>query len=48
VRILNGPFADRVGLYYGMKPHERIEVPLSLLGDSQRVTLPESDVGAAS
>jgi len=43
VRILKGPFAHRVGLYYGMKPHERIEVPLSLLGGSQRVTLPASD-----
>jgi len=27
-----------------MKPHERIEVLLSLLEGSQRVTLPESDV----
>ncbi len=41
VRILKG-------LYHGMKPHERIEVLLSLLGGSQRVTLPESDVEAAS
>jgi transcription antitermination factor NusG len=48
VRILKGPFAHDVGLYHGMKPHERIEVLLSLLGGSQRVTLPESDVEAAS
>ena len=48
VRILKGPFAHHVGLYHGMKPHERIEVLLSLLGGSQRVTLPESDVEAAS
>jgi hypothetical protein len=26
VRILKGPFAHHVGLYHGMKPHERIEV----------------------
>jgi hypothetical protein len=44
VRILKGLLAHHVGLHHGMKPHERIEVLLSLLEDSQRVTLPESDV----
>ena len=44
VRILKGLLAHHVGLYYGMKPHELIEVLLSLLGDFQRVTLRESDV----
>jgi hypothetical protein len=44
VRILKGLLAHHVGLYHGMKPHELIEVLLSLLEDSQRVTLPESDV----
>jgi len=44
VRILKGLLAHHVGLYHGMKPHERIEVLLSLLEGSQRVTLPESDV----
>jgi hypothetical protein len=34
VRILKGPFAHHVGLYQGMKPHERIEVLLSLSGGS--------------
>jgi hypothetical protein len=31
-----------------MKPRERIEVLLSLLGGHQRVTLPVSDVEAAT
>jgi transcriptional antiterminator RfaH len=39
VRVLTGPFADRVGLYAGMKPRERVEVLLALLGDTRRVTL---------
>jgi transcriptional antiterminator RfaH len=44
VRVLKGPFAHHVGLYHGMKPRDRVEVLLSLLGGSQRVTLSESDV----
>jgi transcriptional antiterminator RfaH len=39
VRILHGPFAGHVGLYAGMKPRERIEVLLAILGGAQRVTL---------
>jgi transcriptional antiterminator RfaH len=39
VRILKGPFARHVGLYHGMRPRDRVEVLLSLLGGSQRVTL---------
>jgi transcriptional antiterminator RfaH len=39
VRILKGPFADHVGLYAGMKPRERVEVLLAILGGAQRVTL---------
>jgi transcriptional antiterminator RfaH len=38
VRVLHGPFAGRVGLYAGMKPRERVEVLLALLGGQQRVT----------
>ena len=47
-RVLKGLLAHHVGLYHGMKPHECIEVLLSPLGGSQQVTLPESDVEAAS
>jgi transcriptional antiterminator RfaH len=39
VRVLQGPFTNRVGLFAGMKPHERVEILLQLLGGSQRVTL---------
>ena len=46
VRVLHGPFAGHVGLYAGMKPRERVEVLLAILGGSQRVTLPEGNVEA--
>ena len=39
LRVTRGPFAGHVGLYAGMKPHERVEVLLAILGGSQRVTL---------
>jgi transcriptional antiterminator RfaH len=39
LRILHGPFAGHVGLYAGMRPRERIEVLLAILGGAQRVTL---------
>jgi transcriptional antiterminator RfaH len=39
VRILRGPFHERLAIYDGMAPHERVVVLLSLLGGRQRVTL---------
>jgi transcription antitermination factor NusG len=36
---MRGPFAGCVGLYAGMRPHQRVEVLLAILGGSQRVTL---------
>jgi transcriptional antiterminator RfaH len=39
VRILHGPFIGHVGLFAGMKPRERVEVLLAILGAAQRVTL---------
>ena len=39
VRILHGPFTDHVGLYQGMRPRERVEVLLAILGGAHRVTL---------
>jgi transcriptional antiterminator RfaH len=44
VRIASGPFAGQFGLYAGMRPRQRVEVLLSLLGAQQRVTLPKDDV----
>jgi hypothetical protein len=36
---MRGPFAGCVGLYAGMRPHQRVEVLLAILGGSQLVTL---------
>ena len=47
VRIVRGPLRDRLGLYQGMKPHERVDVLLQLLGGACRVTLAKGDVAAA-
>ena len=47
VRIVRGPFTNHVGLYQGMKPRERIEVLLAVLGGSTRLTLPSDAVEAA-
>jgi transcription antitermination factor NusG len=44
VRVRHGPFANRVGLYAGMKPRERVAVLLTLLGGSRRVELADGDV----
>jgi transcriptional antiterminator RfaH len=46
VKILGGPFEGHWGLYAGMKPHQRIEVLLNLLGSQQRVELPRGAVSA--
>jgi transcriptional antiterminator RfaH len=46
VRVVRGVFRDQLGLYQGMRPHQRIEVLFSLLGGHQRVTLPKDDVEA--
>jgi transcriptional antiterminator RfaH len=47
VKVLGGVFAGHFGLYQGMRPHERVEVLLALLGSQQRVTLPRSDIELA-
>jgi len=44
VRVRRGPFANKVGLYAGMKPRDRVAVLLSLLGGSRRVELAHADV----
>ena len=44
LRVTRGPFAGHVGLYAGMKPRERVEVLLAILGGSQRVTLAADSV----
>ena len=44
VRITRGVFAGHLGLYAGMRPHERVAVLLQLLS---RVELPAGDVAPA-
>jgi transcription antitermination factor NusG len=44
VRVVQGPFAGHLGLFAGMRPHERVLVLLALLGGSQRVELARGDV----
>jgi transcriptional antiterminator RfaH len=39
VRVVRGPFQGQLGIYAGMKPRERVEVLLAILGGAQRVTL---------
>jgi transcriptional antiterminator RfaH len=45
VRVTRGPFQGQLGIYAGMKPRERVEVLLAVLG---RVTLPKGDVEVVS
>ena len=44
VRITRGPMAERLAIYDGQRPHERIAVLLALLGSVQRVELARRDV----
>jgi transcriptional antiterminator RfaH len=46
VRILRGPFSGHLAIFDDMKPRERIEILLQLLGAEQRVTLSKGDVEA--
>jgi transcriptional antiterminator RfaH len=46
VKILGGPFRGQLALYAGMKPHQRVELLLALLGSQQRAILPRADVEA--
>jgi transcriptional antiterminator RfaH len=46
VRILRGPFEGHLAIYHGMRPRQRVEVLLSLLGSRQRVTLDADAVEA--
>jgi transcriptional antiterminator RfaH len=47
VRIRHGPFRERLALYDGQAPHERVAVLLELLGGPHRVTLSKQDIEAA-
>jgi len=44
VRILYGPFTGHLAIFADMKPRQRVEVLLQLLGGVQRVTLAKKDI----
>jgi transcription antitermination factor NusG len=46
VRILHGPFRGHLAIFTDMKPRDRVEVLLRLLGSRPRVTLAKQDVEA--
>ena len=46
VRLVTGPFCDRIGLVAGLRAHERVLVLLNLLGGQQRVDLARSAIEA--
>jgi transcriptional antiterminator RfaH len=48
VLVLHGPFAGRLGLFAEMRPKERVEVLLQLLGSLQKVELARTAIEAAS
>jgi transcription antitermination factor NusG len=48
VKILRGPFGGHLAIYADMKPRERAEVLLRLLGGEQRVILAKQDIEAIS
>jgi transcriptional antiterminator RfaH len=44
VRILRGPFSGHLAIFADMKPRQRVEVLLQLLGGEHRVALPADAV----
>jgi len=46
VRLVSGPFCDRIGLVAGLRAHERVLVLLNLLGGQQRVDLARNAIEA--
>ena len=46
VRILRGPFTDHLAIFADMRPRERVEILLQLLGGQQKVMLAQQDIEA--
>ena len=44
ILILRGPFSGHLAIFADMKPHQRVEILLQLLGGEQRVTLAKKDI----
>jgi transcription antitermination factor NusG len=47
VRVLTGPLSGHLAIFAGMKPRQRVEVLLTMLGALQKVELPKADIEAA-
>ena len=48
VRILRGPFSGHLAIFSDMRPRQRVEILLQLLGGEQRVTLAKKDIAQQS
>jgi transcription antitermination factor NusG len=48
VRIRAGPFTGHLAIFTDMKPHQRCEILLALLGGEQRVELPRESIEVAA
>src|SRR5262249_21804116 len=44
VRILRGPFSGHLAIFADMRPRQRVEILLQLLGGEQRVTFAKKDI----
>jgi transcription antitermination factor NusG len=44
VLITKGPFTDKVAIYQGMKPQQRVEVLLTMLGAQRQLMLPKGAI----
>ena len=44
VRVLTGPLSGHLAIFADMKPRQRVEILLQLLGGEQRVTLAKKDI----
>ena len=42
--ILRGPFTGHLAIFADMRPRQRVEILLQLLGGEQRVTLAKKDI----
>jgi hypothetical protein len=48
VLIKCGPFVDRLALYDGQAPHERVAVLLTWLGSRRRIEMPKGHIAVSS
>jgi hypothetical protein len=44
VQITHGPLNGNIAIFDGMRPHQRVAILLTMLGDRQRVELPKANL----